>query len=127
MATCLITGATGFLGGHLAEAAAARGWAVRALARPTSDVSLLARPGIEVVRGDLSDPASLPAALAGVEVVFHAAAKVGDWGPVDGYRAVNVGGSANLLDACAGRKLQRFIHFSSLGVYAARHHYGTTE
>src|SRR5689334_14293917 len=117
MATCLITGATGFLGGHLAVAAAARGWSVRALARPTSDISQLSHPGIEVVRGDLSDAASLPAALDGVEVVFHAAAKVGDWGPVDGYRAVNVGGTRNLLDACAGRNLQRFIHFSSLGVY----------
>lgn len=127
MATCLITGATGFLGGHLAEAAAARGWKVRALARATSDVSQLDRPGIEVVRGDLAEAATLPAALDGVEVVFHAAAKVGDWGPVAGYREVNVGGTRNLLEACRGRSLRRFIHFSSLGVYAARHHYGTTE
>ncbi|MGL4551563.1 MAG: NAD-dependent epimerase/dehydratase family protein [Gemmataceae bacterium] len=127
MPTCLITGATGFLGGHLAEACAARGWRVKALARPAADVSGLNQPNIEVVRGDLSEPATLPAALDGVEVVFHAAAKVGDWGPADGYRAVNVVGTRALLDGCEGRALRRFVHFSSLGVYAARHHSGTTE
>jgi nucleoside-diphosphate-sugar epimerase len=125
--TCLITGATGFLGGHLAEACAARGLAVRGLCRPGSDASLLERAGILVVRGDLEDPASLPAALDGVDVVFHCAARVGDWGPADDYRRINVGGLNNLLTACVGRPLHRFVHFSSLGVYAARHHYGTDE
>jgi nucleoside-diphosphate-sugar epimerase len=127
MTTCLITGATGFLGGHLAEACRARGWRVRALARPSSDTALLEGIGAEVVRGDLSEPASLPTALDGAKIVFHAAAKVGDWGPVDGYRAANVEGTRHLLEACKGRELKRFVHFSSLGVYAARHHYGTTE
>src|SRR5262249_12996562 len=55
------------------------------------------------------------------------AAKVGDWGPVEDYRAVNVEGLRGLLSACQGRPLQRFVHLSSLGVYAARHHYGTDE
>ncbi len=127
MTTCLITGATGFLGGHLAEACRQRGWRVRALARASSDTALLEKIGAEVVRGDLSEPATLPPSMEGVEVVFHAAAKVGDWGPVEGYRTANVGGTRHLLEACKGRGLQRFIHFSSLGVYAARHHHGTTE
>jgi nucleoside-diphosphate-sugar epimerase len=127
MTTCLITGATGFLGGHLAEGCRQRGWRVKALARPSSDTSLLDSLGAEVVRGDLAEADTLPPALEGVEVVFHAAAKVGDWGPVEGYRAANVGGTRNLLEACKGRQLSRFVHFSSLGVYAARHHHGTTE
>jgi nucleoside-diphosphate-sugar epimerase len=127
LTTCLITGATGFLGGHLAEACAQRGWQVRALARATSDTSALTHPAITLVPGDLAEPASLPAALEGVEVVFHAAAKVGDWGPAESYRAVNVEGTRALLEACRGRSLQRFVHFSSLGVYAARDHFGTTE
>jgi nucleoside-diphosphate-sugar epimerase len=125
--TCLITGATGFVGGHLAEAAVGRGWAVRALARPGSDTAALERAGVALVRGDLSQPEALGPALEGVDVVFHAAAKVGDWGPVEEYRAVNVEGLRNLLEACKGRPLHRFVHFSSLGVYAARHHHGTDE
>jgi nucleoside-diphosphate-sugar epimerase len=125
--TCLITGATGFVGSHLAESCAARGFPVRALARPASDTSLLERLGATVVGGDLADPAALGRALDGADVVFHCAAKVGDWGPVEDYRAVNVEGMRTLLDACRGRPLHRFVHFSSLGVYAARHHHGTDE
>ncbi len=66
-------------------------------------------------------------ALRGATVVFHCAAKVGDWGPVEDYRAVNVEALRGLLDACRNQPLQRFVHFSSLGVYAARHHYGADE
>jgi nucleoside-diphosphate-sugar epimerase len=115
------------VGGHLAEACAARGLAARALARPGSDTALLRRHGVAVVPGDLADAAAVRAALEGVEAVFHCAAKVGDWGPVEGYRAVNVEGLRGLLEACRGRPLRRFVHFSTLGVYAARHHYGTDE
>ena len=125
--TCLITGATGFVGSHLAEACVRRGLAVRGLARPHGDASLLEACGAAVVRGDLTDAASLRAALEGAEVVFHCAAKVGDWGPVEEYRAVNVEALRGLLGACRGLPLPRFVHFSSLGVYAARHHYGTDE
>ncbi len=125
--TCLITGATGFVGSHLAEACLHRGLTVRALVRPGADVSFLEQQGAVICRGDLADPVSLPAALDGVDVVFHCAARVGDWGPAEEYRAVNVEGLRNLLEVCRGRPLKRFVHFSSLGVYAARHHHGTDE
>jgi nucleoside-diphosphate-sugar epimerase len=125
--TCLITGATGFVGGHLAEAARARGLAVRALARPDSDTALLDRIGAEVCRGDLTDAASVRQAADGVDLVFHCAAKVGDRGPIEEYRAVNVEALRVLLDAVKGRPLRRFVHLSSLGVYEARHHHGTDE
>jgi nucleoside-diphosphate-sugar epimerase len=125
--SCLITGATGFLGSHLAEACIARGLSVRGLCRANSDASLLEMAGVRIVRGDVQEPASLASALEAVDVVFHCAAKVGDWGAADDYRRVNVEGLNNLLATCVGRPLQRFIHFSSLGVYAARHHYGTDE
>jgi nucleoside-diphosphate-sugar epimerase len=59
--------------------------------------------------------------------VIHCAAKVGDWGPVEEFRKVNVGGLRALLDAVKGKPLTRFVHVSSLGVYEARHHYGTDE
>jgi len=60
-------------------------------------------------------------------VIVHCAAKVGDWGPTEAYRAVNVEGLRCLLEACRGKPIQRFVHISTLGVYAARHHYGTDE
>ncbi len=125
--TCLITGATGFVGGHLVEACTNRGWNVRALVRSSSETGLLQRCNATLVRGDMTDSAAIREALQGVRVVFHCAAKVGDWGPVEEYRAVNVEALRGLLDACRYTPLERFVHFSSLGVYAARHHYGTDE
>jgi nucleoside-diphosphate-sugar epimerase len=126
-ATCLITGATGFVGSHVAEACKARGLGVRAIARPAADTTFLDRLGAAVVRGDLTDRDVVRQAVDGADYVVHCAAKVGDWGPVEDYRAVNVEGLRGLLDACRGRPLQRFVHLSSLGVYAARHHHGTDE
>jgi nucleoside-diphosphate-sugar epimerase len=123
----LVTGATGFVGGHLVEVCKARGLAVSSIARPSSETTVLERLGITLQRGDLTDHALVRRALDGVEVVVHCAAKVGDWGPVDDYRAVNVDALRGLLEACRGRSLHRFVHLSSLGVYAARHHHGTDE
>ena len=123
----LITGATGFVGGHLAEACAARGHSVSTIARPASDTLLLERAGVTIHRGDLTDPQAVRRALDGVDVVVHCAAKVGDRGPVEEYRAINVDGTRHLLQACRDRPLRRFIHMSTLGVYQARHHYGTDE
>ncbi len=125
--TVLLTGATGFVGSHVAEALARRGDVVRTLARTGSDTAFLEKLGVRVVRGDLTDAGALKAAVEGCDVVVNCAAKVGDWGPVDGYRAVNVEGLRNLLDATLGKPLHRFVHVSSLGVYAARHHHGTDE
>lgn len=125
--SCLLTGATGFVGSHLAEACAARGFRVRAMVRTGSDTSLLEKLGAELHPGDLTDAAAVRRAVEGVEAILHCAAKVGEWGPVEEYRAVNVAALRTLLDACTGRPLQRFVHLSSLGVYPARNHYGTDE
>lgn len=127
MHSCLITGATGFVGGHLAEACVQRGWTVRALVRPTSDTELLKQLGVRLIEADLSDRAALPQALQGVDVVIHTAAKVGDWGQLEDFRKVNVEALRGLLEACRQISLHRFVHMSSLGVYAARHHHGTDE
>jgi 2-alkyl-3-oxoalkanoate reductase len=127
MLSCLITGATGFVGGHLAEACVKKGWSVRALVRAGSDASQLTKLPVALVTGDLTDPDRVREAVQGVQVILHSAAKVGDWGPVEAYRKVNVDALRDLLEACQGQHLQRFVHLSSLGVYAARHHYGTDE
>jgi nucleoside-diphosphate-sugar epimerase len=127
MPTYMITGATGFVGSHVADAVAARGGTVRALVRPNADTKHLASLEAEFVTGDLTDTAALRKAADGADYVVHCAAKVGDWGPAEEFRAVNVGGLRDLLDAIRGKPLKRFVHVSSLGVYSARHHYGTDE
>ncbi len=125
--TCLITGAGGLVGSSLAEACVKRGYKVKALIRTGSDGSFLEKLGVEVVRGDLQDKTPPIEATQGVDTVFHCAAKVGDWGSVDSYRQVNVEGLRKLLDSLNPAQLYKFVHFSSLGVYEARHHYQTDE
>jgi len=127
MATIFLTGGTGFVGSHIAEEARKRGHTVRALARAGSDTAFLKEIGAEIVTGDLTDAAPIRQALVGADAIIHSAAKVGDWGPLDDYRKVNVEGLRILLDAAIGLPLQRIVHVSSLGVYEARHHYGTDE
>ncbi|RLS86368.1 MAG: NAD-dependent epimerase/dehydratase family protein [Planctomycetota bacterium] len=125
--TCLITGAGGLVGSSLAEACVKRGYKVKALIRSGSDGSFLEKLGVEVVRGDLQDKSLPIEATQGVDTVFHCAAKVGDWGSVDSYRQVNVEGLRKLLDSLNPAQFYKFVHFSSLGVYEARHHYQTDE
>jgi nucleoside-diphosphate-sugar epimerase len=113
----LITGATGMLGSHVAEALRLRGERVRALVRPASDASWLEARGVEVVRADLDDPSSLAAAVAGADVVYHCAARVGDWGPWRLFQKAVVETTGNLLVACQAAGVGRFLHVSSINVY----------
>src|SRR5271156_1658758 len=101
----LITGATGFVGGHIAEAFVERGWPVSAIVRPTSDTAFLQQLGVTLHTGELHDPKLVATALNDIDVVVHTAAKVGDWGPVEEYRAANVDTLRVLLDACKGLAL----------------------
>jgi nucleoside-diphosphate-sugar epimerase len=124
----LVTGATGLVGSHVAEQARKRGHKVRAIVRQPSQCSDLANWGVELVEGDMTNRDSLVRAAKGATVVVHCAAKVGDWGPTDEYRTVNVHGLRDLLDAVeSSGSLKRFIHISSLGVYPACDHHGTDE
>jgi nucleoside-diphosphate-sugar epimerase len=124
----LITGATGLVGGMLARRAVAAGYTVRALVRQPAQARALAEQGIELAEGDLGRPESLPAAVADVDLVVHSAAQVGDWGPVEKYRAINVFGLEHFLTTLerAGC-VKRFVQISSQGIYQPRHHYGTDE
>ena len=116
----LVTGATGLVGSHVAEQARKKGFRVRAVVRNPSQSAELAAWGVELVAGDMTDRDSLIRAVRGVAVIVHCAAKVGDWGPTEAYRAVNVDGLRHLLEAAEQEtQLQRFVHLSSLGVYPA--------
>ncbi|MCH2200880.1 MAG: NAD-dependent epimerase/dehydratase family protein [Fuerstiella sp.] len=124
----LVTGATGLVGSHFAEQARQRGFRVRALCRSAAATGLLDEWKAEVIDGDLTNTESLARACEGATVIVHCAAKVGDWGPTEDYRRINVDGTRSLLDAAlkAG-SLQRWIQISSLGVYEGTDHYGTDE
>lgn len=124
----LVTGATGMVGGAFARRAVEAGYAVRALVRRAADGRPLAKLGVELVEGDLARPEALPPLFDGIDIVVHTAAHIGDWGPAGKYRAINVVALEHMLAAVqrAGR-LNRWIQISSLGVYPARHHYGTDE
>ena len=113
----LVTGATGFTGGHLARALAARGDEVSALVRTEGPAtSALAQAGVTLVQGDLRDPQSLAAAAGGVEVVYHVAAIYRQAGLGDEvYRAVNATAGRDVIEAAARGGARRVVHCSTGG------------
>jgi len=124
---CFVTGATGFIGGRLVDALVEDGHEVRALVRDPERASLLRRPGVELVRGDLAEPGGLEEAVHGASHVFHCAGLVGDWLRGDEARRVNVEGTRALMAACAATGVERVVYLSSLSIYGLCHHHGTDE
>ncbi len=117
--TTLVTGASGFLGSHVARLLAARGERVRVLLRPTSQKQLLEGLALECVSGDLRDPSSLEKALTGIGGVFHVAADYGLWArdPRESYDAV-VRGTRNLLEGARRANVERFVYTSTVATVA---------
>src|SRR5260370_23583956 len=109
----LITGASGFLGRRTVQLALERGLAVRALVRrPTAELGL---PLDCVYQGDVTDPATLSAAVEGVGAVIHAAATTSETAPDEALsRRTNVDGTRNLLEACRQAGVRRWVQISSL-------------
>jgi len=118
MTEVLVTGANGFVGSTLCSKLVERGDHVRALIRPTSDRALLDGIPAGIYEGSLEEPVSLQAATAGVEIVYHVAAAVSDWGPIEYFRRVNVEGTRRLLDACVLNRVQRFVYVSTVAVHS---------
>jgi nucleoside-diphosphate-sugar epimerase len=118
----LVTGATGFTGGHLARALAGRGYAVRALVR-RPEASRLEEAGIDLVPGDLEDRPSLDRAVRDVDVVYHIAAIYRQAGLPDAkYRAVNATAVRSVIEAAAGAGVRRVVHCSTVGVHGDIEH-----
>ena len=116
-AACLVTGATGFIGGRLASRLVADGHAVRGLVRAGSDTTQLQRLGVQLALGDLTSASSLTSAVEGCEYVLHCGALVSDWATTAEIAAVNVTGTRNLLDACVQAPVRRLVHLSTTDVY----------
>lgn len=123
----LVTGATGLLGSHFVEQLRNRAMPVRVLVRPGSDRSWLATQGVEFVQGDVTDPASLDLACRGVDVVYHSAARVGDWGPWDEFQRITIDGTRNIIRAAAAAGVRRFVHVSSISCYGYHTRDGTID
>jgi nucleoside-diphosphate-sugar epimerase len=114
----LVTGATGFIGGHLARRLAEQGHRVRVLVRRA--VPTLETLGMVPYRGDVRRPASLRMAVAGAQVIYHLAALRDCCDvPWSHCYAVNVAGTEYLLDAAAKAGVERFVYCSSVGVARA--------
>jgi dihydroflavonol-4-reductase len=109
----LVTGASGFIGWHVARFLLERGYRIRALVRPGSAVREL---DVATVRGDLRDASSLDAAVAGCGLVFHVAADYRLWArnPDELYRS-NVDGTRNLLEAARRAGVERIVYTSTVG------------
>ena len=117
----LVTGATGFTGGHLARTLAKRGYQVRALVR--SAAPALRDAGVETVTGELRDPASLARAADGVAIVYHVAAIYRQAGLREAeYRAVNAAAVRTVIEAAAAGGARRVVHCSTVGVHGDVEH-----
>jgi len=113
----LVTGATGLLGSHIAEQLRRRNLPVRVLVRPGSDRTWLATQNVEFAEGDVTDRGSLVRACAGVDVVYHSAAKVGDWGPWEEFQRITIEGTRNVVEAAVAAGVRRLVHISSISCY----------
>ena len=112
-----ITGATGFVGRHLAALFLRRGHRVRALVRDLPRAGFLETQGAELVPGSLDDGAALALLLHGADAAVHLVGIIVEWGAAT-FTAVHVDGTRQVLDAARAAGVRRFVHMSALGARA---------
>jgi len=116
-----VTGGTGFIGSSVVRALLDRGIAVRALCRHGSTQANLDGLAVEIVEGDLRNPASLQRGMAGCELVFHAGALYSFWvQPRERIYEINVQGTRNVFDAAKRATVERIVYTSSVAALGLR-------
>ncbi len=116
----LVTGATGLIGNAIVQRLVARGGRVRALVRDPERAARVLPKGVELVRGDVTVPESLPEAMREVEWLFHAAGMPEQWQPdASIFDRVNRQGTVNVLRAALGARVKRVVYTSTMDVFAA--------
>ena len=113
----LITGASGFIGGHVAKYFTEKGERITCLLRPGSDTSFIDDLQINKTIGDILEMESLIKAFKGIDFVIHVAAKVGDWGKYEDFYKTNVQGTLNVLKAALHNKIHNVIITGSVSSY----------
>jgi dihydroflavonol-4-reductase len=117
----LVTGATGLIGFNIVQELLSRNHEVRVLARTPDKAKKLFANRCEVLRGDVTEPASIAPAAAGCELVFHAAGFPEQWMKDPAiFQQVNVGGTKNVLEACKAAGVRRVAYTSTIDVFAGK-------
>jgi len=119
MARALVTGATGFIGCHVAKALREKGLAVRALVRNSSDTAFLAALDVEPATGDIRDYGAVLKAMKGCDQVYHVAADYRLWVPdPETMYAINVQGTVNVMQGAMEGNVAKVVYTSTVGILA---------
>jgi nucleoside-diphosphate-sugar epimerase len=116
-----VTGAGGFIGGAVCRALVEEGASVTGIEIDAATADRVRATGAEFAEADVTDAEALGGALEGADLVVHAAAYVRDWGDMDDFVRVNVGGTVAVLDAAGAAGADRVVHISSVVVYGYHH------
>jgi nucleoside-diphosphate-sugar epimerase len=119
-----LTGGTGLLGSHIAAHLVRRGDEVVAFVRPASDTRFLASIGVSLAVISPGDREAMSQAMRGCDVLFHAAARVSDWGTWEEFRTETIETTGHVLEAMVAASVPRLVHISTVGVYGHRSHWG---
>ena len=122
----LVTGADGFLGGHLIRLLNKLNYPTRAMVKSNSDVHQWSCP-VETFVADLLDADRVRKVVSGVDMVFHCAARLPGTGDEEEIWKVNVLGTQNIVNACLEHQVQRLVYISSDSVYGDGDNPGATE
>jgi nucleoside-diphosphate-sugar epimerase len=116
--TTFVTGGSGFLGGELIRTLVAGGESVAALARSEAAAKTVSELGASPIAGDIHDRSALSAGMAGADLVYHCAARLGQYGPIREFIHDNVDGTQSVLDSARAVGVRRFVHVSTEAVLA---------
>lgn len=112
-----VTGANGFIGSNLVKKLLEKGHSVKALVLPGTDIKNIESSGCEIIHGDILNPHEFEKHLENVQIIFHLAAKVSDWGRWKEFYKINVEGTKKLIRSAVKKGVRRFLFVSSLAVH----------